>query len=202
MFESVEAALPDAILGITEAFGRDAHPHKINLSVGIYKDAKGATPILECVKEAQKRILADEVTKAYKPIQGAPQYGVAVQGLLFGQGHEIVANNRAATAHTPGGTGALRVAGDYLKRLHPGASIWMSDPTWANHANIFQGAGLTIKKYAYFDPATNSLAFDRMVESLGQIPAGDVVLLHGCCHNPTGVDLTADQWSQVADLVG
>ena len=169
--------------------------------MGVYKDAAGTTPILDCVKEAQQRMLISEKTKAYKPINGAPEYGAAVQELLFGAGHEIVTSKRAATAHTPGGTGALRVAGDYIKRLHPNAAIWVSDPTWANHGNIFSAAGLEIKKYPYFDAATNGLAFDRMLEALGQVPGGDVVLLHGCCHNPTGVDPTADQWKQIAGVV-
>jgi len=201
MFEAIEKAPPDAILGLTEAFNKDPNPAKINLSVGVYKDAQGQTPVLETVKEAERRLLASEVTKSYKPINGAPEYAKAVQGLLFGEGHEVIASSRAATAHTPGGTGALRVAGDYLKRMHPGSRIWMSDPTWANHGNIFKAAGLEMKAYPYFDAGTNGLAFEQMLAALKQVSSGDVVLLHGCCHNPTGIDPTASQWAQIAGVL-
>ncbi len=201
MFDAVEMAPPDAILGLTEAFNRDTNPGKINLSVGVYKDQQGQTPVLASVRQAQQRIFDQEKTKAYKPINGAPEYGQAVRALLFGPDHEIVTANRAATAHTPGGTGALRVVGDYLKKLHPGTRIWVSDPTWANHCNIFKAAGLEVKTYPYYDASTHSLAFDAMHAGLEQIPAGDAVLLHGCCHNPTGIDPTQQQWSQIADIV-
>ncbi len=201
MFETIEMAPPDPILGLTEAFNKDTNGAKINLSVGVYKDANGQTPILESVKQARQRVLDTEKTKSYKPINGDPAYGAAVRAMLFGAGHEIVTSGRATTAHTPGGTGALRVAGDYLHSLHPKSAIWVSDPTWANHANIFEAAGLTIKKYPYFDAATNSLAWEKMIAALGQVPAGDAVLLHGCCHNPTGVDPLPAQWGQIADVL-
>jgi len=201
MFESIECAPADPILGLTEAFIKDPNPQKINLGVGVYKDAHGQTPILETVKEAQAQVLASETTKSYKPITGAAEYAQAVQGLLFGADHEIITSGRAATAHTPGGTGALRVAGEYLKKMHPGATLWVSDPTWANHANIFQAAGVPIKTYPYFDAQTNGLAFDDMIAALEQVPAGDAVLLHGCCHNPTGVDPSPSQWSQIAQAI-
>ncbi len=201
MFESVELAPPDAILGINEAFAADPNPHKINLSVGVYKDASGATPVLAVVKEAERRLLEQEKTKSYKPITGSPQYAAAVQTLMFGKDHEVVTERRAATAHTPGGTGALRVAADYLARNHPGTTVHLPDPSWENHAQIFAAAGVPTRTYAYFDRATNGLAFAAMLDDLRKIPAGDVVLLHGCCHNPSGVDPLPTQWAQIGDVI-
>jgi aspartate/tyrosine/aromatic aminotransferase len=201
MFDAVELAPVDPILGLTDAFKSDPNPAKINLGVGIYQDAEGRAPILAAVKEAERRGIAAQTTKSYLPITGDPVYGQCVQDLIFGAEHEIISSGRALTAHTPGGTGALRVVGDYLHRVHPGAAIWLSDPTWANHKSVFAAAGLEIKTYPYFDRAANALAFDRFIEALGQVPAGDIVLLHGACHNPTGVDPTAAQWSQVAELL-
>ncbi|MCC7192132.1 MAG: aspartate/tyrosine/aromatic aminotransferase [Phycisphaeraceae bacterium] len=201
MFESIDIAPPDSILGITDAFNKDTNPRKINLSVGIYKDAQGKTPILESVKEAERRILANETNKNYKPIEGDPTYDALVQELLFGRDHELIRAKRVATAHTPGGTGGLRVAGDYLKKKHAGATVWVSDPTWANHEAIFRAAGLNVKTYPYFDAASNGLALDKMLAALRAAPAGDVVLLHGCCHNPTGVDPAPAQWAQIAGVL-
>jgi aspartate/tyrosine/aromatic aminotransferase len=201
MFETVKTAPADPILGLTEAFNQDPNPDKINLSVGVYKDGSGKTPVLPTVKEAERRLLEGETTKSYLPMPGDPTYGSLVQKLMFGDGHGIVAEGRGATAHCPGGTGALRVAGDYIHKLHPGSAIWLSDPTWANHPTVFEAAGLEVKTYAYRDPATNGLDFNAMIESLEQVPAGDVVLLHGCCHNPTGIDPTVEQWSQVGELI-
>jgi len=201
MFEKVQIAPPDPILGLTETFKADPNPDKINLSVGVYKDATGQTPVFETVKEAERRILEQEDSKGYLPMTGEPVYCARVQELLFGEDHEIIASKRAATAQCPGGTGALRVAGDYLHLLHPGSKIWLSDPTWANHNTIFTAAGLECKKYAYRDPATNGLDFDAMYESIKKIPQGDTILLHGCCHNPTGIDPTPEQWGAIGDLL-
>jgi len=201
MFETIEMAPPDPILGLTEAFNKDTNGQKVNLGVGVYKDAAGKTPVLASVKEAEKRILAEEATKGYKPINGAPEYAKAVQELLFGAGHEIITSGRAATAHSPGGTGALRNTGEYLSRKHPDATLWMSSPTWANHKNIFAAAGVKISQYGYFDADANALDFDQMIEDLSKVNAGDAVLLHGCCHNPTGVDPTAEQWAKIAKLL-
>ena len=201
MFEKVQIAPPDPILGLTEMFKADPNPDKINLSVGVYQDASGKTPVLATVKEAEKRILEQEKTKGYLPMTGEPVYCAQVQELLFGEGHEIIASKRATTAQCPGGTGALRVAGDYLNTLHPGAKIWLSNPTWANHNTIFKAAGLTCEKYDYRDPVTNGLDFDAMCASIKTIPKGDVILLHGCCHNPTGIDPTPEQWVQIGDLL-
>lgn len=201
MFDLIEMAAPDAILGLSEAFLKDPNPQKINLSVGVYRDEQGQTAILQSVKQAEQRIVAQQQTKAYKPIEGAPEYAAAVQALLFGFEHELIRTKRVATAHTPGGTAALRVAGDYLKKMHAGATVWLSDPTWANHANIFKAAGLPVKTYPYFDPATQGLAFDKMMARLDVIPAHDVLLLHGCCHNPTGIDPTPQQWARIAQCL-
>jgi aspartate/tyrosine/aromatic aminotransferase len=198
MFEQVAVAPPDPILGLNEAFNQDKHPGKINLTTGVYKDALGATPVLPSVKEAERRILAAEKDKAYKPISGDPKYGQLVQDLLFGAGSEIVKSGRAVTAHCPGGTGALRVASDTVAKLHGPKTVWVSDPTWANHHQIFEASGHSIKTYPYFDKATNGLALEKMIAGIGQIPGGDVILLHACCHNPSGVDPTTAQWAQIA----
>jgi len=197
MFENVAMAPPDAILGLTEAFNSDPRPEKINLGVGVYKDENGATPVLDSVKQAEARLLDAETTKGYLPMPGAPEYGAAVQTLLFGGGREMA--GRAVTLHAPGGTGALRVAGDFIKQTFPAARLWVSEPTWANHKGIFGAAGLDIKTYPYYDQANACLDFDAMVAALGDVPATDVVLLHACCHNPTGMDPSAEQWQAVAD---
>ncbi len=202
MFEHITPAPADAILGLTEAFKKDPNPRKINLGVGVYKDASGRTPVLQAVRRAQERVLAQERSKSYLPIDGLPSYVAATQALLFGPQHEIVTSGRAATVQTPGGTGALRVAGDFIKRMFPEATVWLSTPTWANHANVFQAAGLQVANYPYFDPATGGVDFPSMLEALQSIPSGDVLLLHGCCHNPTGVDLSPEQWRTVAKLAG
>ena len=201
MFAHLDLAPPDSILGLTEAFKNDPNPAKINLGVGVYKDADNQTPVLHCVKKAEQRLLQEETSKTYLGIPGAPAYGAVVRALLFGAEHEAVREKRAQTAQTPGGTGALRVAADFIKKLYPGASVWLSDPTWDNHRSVFAAAGLTIKSYPYYDYAQKNLAFDGMLEALGQAAPGDVVLLHACCHNPSGMDPNAAQWAALATLV-
>ena len=191
MFESLTAAPPDAILGLTEAFKKDPSSEKIKLGVGVYKDASGSTPILDCVKQAERRLIESESSKAYLAIDGNPDYARHVPALLFAEQVDAV---RLATVQTPGGTGALRVASEFIKQNFPGARIWCSRPTWVNHPHVFAAAGLEVQEYAYFDAETNSLDFDAMLSDLRRVPAGDVVLLHGCCHNPTGVDPTPEQW--------
>jgi len=200
MFEKLDMAPADPILGLSAAFKSDSNPQKINLGVGVYQDASGQTPILDSVKEAEKRILAHATSKSYLAIDGTPEYGQAVQSLLLGAGHEVLSSGRAVTVQSPGGTGALRIAGDFLQRHYPEARLWLSQPTWANHPKIFAAAGLEVQTYAYFDATNNSLDFDALLQSLKTIPAGDIVLLHGCCHNPTGVDPTPEQWAQIADV--
>jgi len=201
MFEHIETAPPDAILGLNEAFRNDPNPEKINLSVGVYKDESGNTPILKCVKEAEQKLVSDENSKSYLPISGRPEYARLVRSLMLGEGHEIIESGRAATVQTPGGTGGLRVAADFIAANFPNATLWMSQPTWPNHPNIFSAAGINLATYPYFDKSGNQLDFGGMIHGLEAAAPGDVVLLHGCCHNPTGVDPTADQWKEIADLV-
>jgi len=201
MFEKLTPAPPDAILGLTATFKSDPNPNKINLGVGIYKDANGTTPVLASVKEAENELLRNEETKSYLPIDGQPAYATAAQRMLFGADDEIVSANRAVTAQTPGGTGALRVAADFIATQMPNATVWISDPTWPNHPNIFSAAGVETKTYPYFDAETNGVAFDEMLTAVRAIPEGDVLLLHGCCHNPTGVDLSPDQWQQLTAVI-
>lgn len=200
MFEKIEMAPPDPILGLEEAFKRDPNPAKINLGAGVYKDESGNTPIFRSVKLAEAAILEQETSKSYLGIAGAPEYAACVQSLILGQ-HPVVEARRAVTIHAPGGTGALRVAADFIKRAKPDARVWLSQPTWPNHPGVMRAAGLAVETYPYFDAQTNGLAFDRMAATLEQIPEGDVVLLHACCHNPTGVDLTLEQWGAVADIL-
>ncbi|MEX2187595.1 MAG: amino acid aminotransferase [Pirellulales bacterium] len=201
MFESIALAPSDPILGLSDAFAKDANPDKINLGVGVFQDATGKTPILACVKEAERRLVAGETSKGYLAISGSPQYGQHVARLVFGGEHPAVAEGRVATAHTPGGTGGLRVAADFIKQNFPAAKVWLSEPTWPNHPSVFRAAGVETATYPYFDAATNGLVFDKMLAAIREIPQGDVLLLHGCCHNPTGVDPTAEQWSAIADAV-
>jgi aspartate/tyrosine/aromatic aminotransferase len=201
MFEHISPAPPDSILGLGEAFKRDPNPRKINLSVGVYKDARGNTPVLASVKEAERRLLDGEKTKNYLSIEGLPDYGRHVRELLFGAGSEIVTSQRAVTAQTPGGTGSLRVAADFLKKQLPMAKVWMSKPTWANHAAIFQAAGFQVEQYPYIDASGKALDFPALLSGLQKVSPGDIVLLHACCHNPTGIDPTLEQWKQIANVV-
>lgn len=200
MFEHIQAAPADPILGLNDAYKNDTKPNKINLGVGVYKDEQGNTPILKAVKQAEERLLTKEKTKSYLSIEGAPEYRSAVQTLLFGNEHKIIAKQLAQTAHTPGGTGALRVAAEFIKKHLPEATIWVSNPTWANHQSVFQSVGLEVGSYAYYNADDKSLDFEALLASLSQVPEGDVVLFHGCCHNPTGIDPTPEQWYQLAKL--
>jgi len=201
MFEHIQLAPRDPILGLTEAFRNDPNPQKINLGVGVYQDASGQTPVLESVRKAGRRVLEQQTTRSYLPIPGSPAFAAAVKKLMFGEGHEVIAAGRAATSHTPGGTGGLRVAADLIHRQMPQATVWLTDPTWPNHPQIFAAAGVPTKSFPYFDATTNGLAFEKTIAAIKQIPAGDVVLLHGCCHNPTGIDPSDEQWNELADAV-
>ena len=201
MFEHVSLAPPDAIFGLSEAFKKDPSPDKINLGAGVYKNEDGRTPVLACVKEAERRILEHEPTKVYLPIDGAPEYGKAVRDLIFGSDHAVIEGRRAVTAHSPGGTGALRVAFELLKRVRPEATVWLSAPTWPNHPQILDAVGFETATYPYFDRDSNGLDFSGMMGALSGASAGDVVLLHGCCHNPTGVDPTPEQWVEIGELL-
>ncbi len=199
-FEKIVAAPADPILGLTEEFKNDNRANKINLGVGIYKTNEGNTPVLKCVKKAEEIILANEKTKSYLPIVGTPEYGALVRELVFGKDSEVLANNRARTCQAPGGTGALRIGADFLKQQNVTAKIWISDPTWANHFQVFGAAGIETAKYSYYDKATHGLDFEGMKASLKAAKAGDAVLLHACCHNPTGIDPTPAQWEELAKL--
>jgi aspartate/tyrosine/aromatic aminotransferase len=201
MLDTLPLAPPDSILGLSEAFWKDPNPRKINLSVGVYKDEQGNSPILASVKEAERRLLASEQNKGYLPIEGHAEYDARVQELLFGPGHELLTAGRAITAQTPGGTGALRVAADLLRKHFPQARLWHSKPTWANHGAIFAAAGMKVATYPYIDASGRGLDFAAMRAGLREIPSGDVVLLHACCHNPTGIDPTREQWKEIADVV-
>lgn len=198
-FSTIQPAPPDAILGLTEAFKKDSNPDKVNLGVGVYQNEDGVTATLDCVRQAEQKILQSAGSKSYMPISGSPEYGRVVQALLFGENSELVEEGRVVTAHTPGGTGGLRVGGDFLRSQFPNSSIWVSTPTWANHQGVFRAAGLPIQSYPYYDPQTKGLDFDAMLHALKQVPGGDIVLLHVCCHNPTGVDLNAQQWQALAE---
>jgi aspartate/tyrosine/aromatic aminotransferase len=201
MFERIEPAPSDPILGLTEAFRADPRAKKINLSVGVYQDATGKTPILESVRQAGKLVLERQKTMSYLPISGSPAYAAAVQPLLFGEGHEVESSGRAATSHTPGGTGALRVTADLIHQQMPKAMVWLTQPTWPNHPQVFAAAGVPTKNFSYFDAKTNGLAFEDALAAIKKMPAGDIVLLHGCCHNPTGIDPTPEQWQKLADAI-
>jgi aspartate/tyrosine/aromatic aminotransferase len=200
-FESIKAAPPDAILGITVEFREDPNPKKINLSVGVYQDSTGKTPILESVQRAGQLVMERQKTMSYLPIPGSTAYAKAVQQLMFGAGSEVETSGRAATSHTPGGTGGLRVAADFIHQQMPQATVWLTQPTWPNHPQIFAAAGVPTKSFPYFDAKANSLAFEEAIAAIEKIPAGDVIMLHGCCHNPTGIDPTPDQWKKLADVV-
>ena len=200
MFENLTAAPPDAILGLTDAFKKDPNPLKVNLGVGVFKDNQGQTPVLESVKTAEARILASASSKSYMPIGGASEYAALVQEMILGEEHPVITGRRIRTAHTPGGTGGLRVGADFLRKVRPGATVWVSRPTWANHKGIFEAAGFTVKEYAYYDPASRGLDREALLADLGKVSAGDVVVLHVCCHNPSGVDMDDATWREVAGL--
>ncbi|MCU7061018.1 aspartate/tyrosine/aromatic aminotransferase [Serratia ureilytica] len=200
MFEKITAAPADPILGLTDIFRADARPNKINLGIGVYKDETGKTPVLTSVKKAEQYLLENETTKNYLGIEGIPAFASCTQELLFGKESPIVADRRARTAQTPGGTGGLRVAADFIANQTSAKRIWISNPSWPNHKNVFSTVGLEVLEYAYYDAANHALDFDGLLNSLKQAQAGDVVLFHGCCHNPTGIDPTPEQWAQLAEL--
>ena len=200
MWKNIKAAPEDSILGLTEAFKKESNPRKVNLGVGVYKDDSGNTPILQCVKKAEEMLLQKEKTKSYLPISGDPSYAAGVRRLLFGEKSEAIISGRTATVHAPGGTGALRVGADLLKKFKPEARVWISAPTWANHKGIFGSAGFPLSEYPYYNHQTKRVDFAEMLTCLEAIPERDIVLLHACCHNPSGVDLTSQQWKEVAAI--
>jgi aspartate aminotransferase len=200
VFEVLPALAPDPILGLSAAFRADPNPKKIDLGVGVYKDEQGNTPIVGAVAQAQLRLLETETSKTYITPQGVQGYIDGMLELLLGKGNQAVLGNRVAAVQAPGGCGALRILAELLKRCNDNAKVWVSDPTWANHIPLIGNAGLELATYPYFDKSTASIKFDEMLATLKTIPKGDVVLLHACCHNPTGADLTQAQWRQVAEV--
>ena len=200
MFEILEALSPDAILGLMAAFRDDPRAQKIDLGVGVYRDEQGNTPILKCVSEAERRRFVSETTKTYIGPPGTPGFNELIRKLMFGGKHSVLKDQRVAGVQTPGGCGALRVGAELVKRARPDATIWVSDPTWANHVPLLGSAGIKIETYAYYDKTTHALNADAMLAALAKIPSGDLVLLHGCCHNPSGVDLKEAQWQAVAKI--
>ncbi|WP_159818052.1 amino acid aminotransferase [Colwellia sp. 20A7] len=199
MFTKLTQLPPDPILGLSVKFKADINANKIDLGAGIYKDENGNTPVLSCVKTAEKFRLENEKSKAYLGSAGSALFNEKMTSLMLGD-HKVISENRIRTVSTPGGTGALRTAGEFIKSCTPGATIWVSNPTWANHQGVFAAAGLTVKTYPYYDYENKTLDFEGMLEALKQVSKDDAVLLHACCHNPSGMDLNAEQWQQVADV--
>lgn len=199
MFSELKPLPTDPILGLMAAFKQDTNPNKIDLGVGVYKDEQGNTPVLKAVKKAEAFRLENETSKSYIGLAGNLDYCQKMENLLLGE-HPALLANRVRTAQAPGGTGALRVAAEFIKRCNKDATVWVTTPTWANHISLFEAAGLTVKEYPYYDYENKDLLFDEMINTLKQVPKGDVVLFHACCHNPSGMDLNAEQWSTVADL--
>jgi aromatic-amino-acid transaminase len=201
LFAAVEMAPRDPILGLNEAYNAEKNPAKVNLGVGVYFGDDGKIPLLAAVKAAEKARLETQPPRGYQPIEGTPAYNGAVQNLMFGKDSELLAAGRAITAQCLGGTGALKVGADYLKRLLPDASVYISDPSWENHRALFEAAGFPVKEYAYYDAATRGVDFAAMKASLAAMPAKSIVVLHACCHNPTGADLSAAQWAEVVAAI-
>jgi len=200
VFENLEAIAPDPILGVLAAFLADDNPQKIDLGVGVYRDEAGDTPILECVRKAERVLLDTQTTKTYLGPAGVAGFNSAMSERLFGADSEALNSGRVRTIQTPGGTGALRLAADLIRAARPDSTVWASDPTWANHLALFPAAGLNMQAYPYFDAARSRLRFDDMLELLSQREPGDTVLFHACCHNPCGVSPSPEQWVQVADI--
>ena len=200
LFAAVEMAPRDPILGLNEAFNADTRATKVNLGVGVYFTDEGKIPVLRAVAQAEQARLAQNAPRGYLPIEGIAAYDNAVQALLFGKESPLIAQGRAITAQALGGTGALKIGADFLKRLLPEAGVWISDPSWENHRALFEAAGFKVQTYPYFDATTQGVNFAAMLAALQALPARSVVVLHACCHNPTGADITLDQWKQVVDV--
>ena len=198
LFHAVELAPRDPILGLNEQFNADPNPHKVNLGVGVYFDDQGKLPVLRCVAAAEKQLLESPRPKGYLPIEGIAAYYRAVQGLVFGADSEAVQSARVSTVQAIGGTGGLKVGADFLKRLNPGAAVLISDPSWENHRALFTHAGFAVDTYPYYDAASRGIRFDALLAALNAAAPGTIAVLHACCHNPTGSDLTPAQWAQIA----
>ena len=201
LFGAVPLAPRDPILGVTEAFNADTNPRKVNLGVGVYYDENGKVPVLECVRQAERQLAESGPARSYLPIDGIPAYNRAVQVLVFGEQSPALREERTVTIQSLGGTGALKEAADFLRRISPKSEVWISAPSWENHRALFENAGFTVNAYPYYDAASHGVDFAAMAKVLGTLPAGAIVVLHACCHNPTGVDLTLDQWTRVIEIV-
>jgi aromatic-amino-acid transaminase len=201
MFTAVEMAPRDPILGLNEQFAADTNPHKVNLGVGVYYDDNGKLPLLQCVQAAEQDMMKAPAARGYLPIDGIAAYDNAVKGLVFGPDSEPVQSGRVATIQAIGGTGGLKVGADFLKKLNPAAKVLISDPSWENHRALFTQAGFQVESYPYYDAAKRGVDFDGMLAALQAAPARTVVVLHACCHNPTGYDITPAQWDQVVAVV-
>ncbi|CAN7220749.1 amino acid aminotransferase [Polaromonas sp. LjRoot131] len=201
LFTAVEMAPRDPILGLNEQFNADTNPAKVNLGVGVYYDDNGKLPLLQCVQAAEKQMMADPKARGYLPIDGIAAYDAAVKGLVFGADSEPVKSGRVATVQGIGGTGGLKVGADFLKKLSPNAKVLISDPSWENHRALFSQAGFVVESYPYYDAAKRGVNFDGMLAALNAAAEGTIVVLHACCHNPTGYDITAAQWDQVIAAV-
>ncbi|MCX7272098.1 MAG: aspartate/tyrosine/aromatic aminotransferase [Burkholderiales bacterium] len=201
LFAAVELAPRDPILGLTEAFNADTRANKVNLGVGVYYDDNGKIPLLGAVREAEKVRLEGAPARGYLPIEGVPAYNAAVQKLLFGSDSPLLADGRVATFEALGGTGGLKIGADFLKRLQPGAKVWISDPSWENHRALFEAAGFQVNNYPYYDATSHGVNIDALLACLNSLPANDIVVLHACCHNPTGVDLDDAQWARILTAV-
>lgn len=202
MFQNVDAYAGDPILSLMETFKQDARPHKVNLSIGLYYNEQGVIPQMQAVAAAEEQLHAQpQAASLYLPMEGLPPYRSAIAPLLFGAEHPVLKAGRIATIQTLGGSGALKVGADFLKFYFPDSQVWVSDPTWENHIAIFNGAGFTVNTYPWYDTATNGVKFDALLEKLSTLPAQSIVLLHPCCHNPTGADLTNAQWDEVTRVL-
>jgi len=201
MFTAVEMAPRDPILGLNEQFAADTNPNKVNLGVGVYYDDNGKLPLLQCVQAAEQNMMKAPTARGYLPIDGIAAYDNAVKALVFGADSEPVTSGRVATIQAIGGTGGLKVGADFLKKLNPNAKVLISDPSWENHRALFTNAGFEVESYPYYDAAKRGINFDGMLAALNAAPAGTVVVLHACCHNPTGYDITSEQWDQVVAAV-
>ncbi|MFN3564369.1 MAG: amino acid aminotransferase [Burkholderiaceae bacterium] len=200
LFAGTELAPRDPILGLTEAFNADPRPTKVNLGVGVYTNDEGKIPLLQAVRAAEEALVKGGAPRGYLPIEGIPAYDAAVQRLLFGADSALLASGRLVTAQALGGTGALRIGADFLKRILSNAPVLISDPSWENHRALFEAAGFKVGTYPYYDAATQGLDFDGMLAALGSAAPDTIVVLHACCHNPTGVDLSPDQWRKVVEI--
>ena len=201
MFSAVEMAPRDPILGLNEQYAADSNPNKVNLGVGVYFDDNGKLPLLKCVQEAEKTLMAHPTARGYLPIDGIAAYDAAVKTLVFGAQSEPVLSGRVATVQGIGGTGGLKIGADFLKKLSPNSKVLISDPSWENHRALFNQAGFTVDAYRYYNAAQRGIDFEGMLADIAAAPAGTIVLLHACCHNPTGYDISPGQWDQVISTI-